>query len=78
MLWVMLTDLMNMAQQYPENDEKWLIFDGPINLTLTECLSPALGDNRKLCLANSDTVALSERHHLLFEVFIGLSPEFNE
>lgn len=45
----------------------WMVFDGIVDPTWTECLHTLLDDNRKLCLASGEMIEKTELMAILFE-----------
>jgi len=49
-------------------DNKWILFDGPIDPSWIENMNTVLDDTKVLCLPNGERVKLKESLKLLFEV----------
>ncbi|KAM3621055.1 uncharacterized protein V6R79_005381 [Siganus canaliculatus] len=49
-------------------DEKWIVFDGPVDSLWTESMNSLMDDNKALTLINGERFVIPERVSLLFEV----------
>ncbi|CAM9297279.1 unnamed protein product, partial [Ectocarpus sp. 12 AP-2014] len=49
-------------------DEKWIMFDGPIDALWIESMNSVMDDNKILTLINGDRIPLTNSMSLLFEV----------
>lgn len=50
------------------NDEHWIVFDGPVDPIWVENLNVLLDDNKKLILPTGESIPLSPRMRVMFEV----------
>ncbi|KAJ0006370.1 hypothetical protein NQD34_013643, partial [Periophthalmus magnuspinnatus] len=63
-----LSSLMRTACADEEPDEKWIVFDGPVDTLWIESMNSVMDDNKVLTLINGERISMPEQVSLLFEV----------
>jgi len=63
-----LPKIMRECCRDESEDQKWLIFDGPVDTLWIESMNTVLDDNKLLTLINGERIALTPQVSLLFEV----------
>ncbi|XP_029381754.1 dynein heavy chain 2, axonemal [Echeneis naucrates] len=63
-----LSSLMRSACADEKPDEKWIIFDGPVDTLWIESMNSVMDDNKVLTLINGERISMPEQVSLLFEV----------
>ena len=62
-----LSALMRKTCSDEKPDEKWLIFDGPVDTLWIESMNSVMDDNKVLTLINGERISMPEQVSLLFE-----------
>ncbi|EDV25795.1 uncharacterized protein TRIADDRAFT_23475 [Trichoplax adhaerens] len=63
-----LSSVMRQTCSDEKLDEKWLVFDGPVDTLWIESMNSVMDDNKVLTLINGERISLPEQVSLLFEV----------
>lgn len=63
-----LSSVMRMACADEKPDQKWLVFDGPVDTLWIESMNSVMDDNKILTLVNGERISMPEPVSLLFEV----------
>uniref|UniRef100_G1NZY7 Dynein axonemal heavy chain 2 n=1 Tax=Myotis lucifugus TaxID=59463 RepID=G1NZY7_MYOLU len=63
-----LSSVMRMACSDEKPDEKWILFDGPVDTLWIESMNSVMDDNKVLTLINGERISMPEQVSLLFEV----------
>ncbi|XP_071455007.1 dynein axonemal heavy chain 2 [Hetaerina americana] len=63
-----LSAIMRETCSDERSDEKWVVFDGPVDAVWIENMNSVMDDNKVLTLINSDRISMPDQVSLLFEV----------
>ncbi|XP_069776188.1 dynein axonemal heavy chain 2 isoform X2 [Narcine bancroftii] len=63
-----LSNLMRIACADEKPDEKWMVFDGPVDTLWIESMNSVMDDNKVLTLINGERISMPDQVSLLFEV----------
>ncbi|XP_006151956.1 dynein heavy chain 2, axonemal [Tupaia chinensis] len=63
-----LSSVMRTACADEKPDEKWILFDGPVDTLWIESMNSVMDDNKVLTLINGERIAMPEQVSLVFEV----------
>ncbi|XP_074478915.1 dynein axonemal heavy chain 2 [Sebastes fasciatus] len=63
-----MSSLMRSACADEKADEKWIVFDGPVDTLWIESMNSVMDDNKVLTLINGERISMPEQVSLLFEV----------
>ncbi|XP_068166166.1 dynein axonemal heavy chain 2 [Antennarius striatus] len=63
-----LSSVMRSTCADEKPDEKWIVFDGPVDTLWIESMNSVMDDNKVLTLINGERISMPEQVSLLFEV----------
>merc|ERR550532_1660393 len=63
-----LSSVVRNACADEKEEEKWILFDGPVDAVWIENMNSVMDDNKVLTLTNGDRITMPEQVSLLFEV----------
>lgn len=62
------SSIMRDCSMSETSENKWVVFDGPVDALWIENMNTVLDDNMMLCLANGQRIKLKSEMRMLFEV----------
>ncbi|XP_072759448.1 dynein axonemal heavy chain 2 [Anoplolepis gracilipes] len=63
-----ISSIMRKTCSEDTADEKWILFDGPVDVDWIENMNSVMDDNKVLTLINNDRIIMPDQVSLLFEV----------
>ena len=63
-----LSNIMRTVCSDEKPEEKWIVFDGPVDTLWIESMNSLMDDNKVLTLINGERINMPEQVSLLFEV----------
>lgn len=63
-----LSTLIRRGVAADDDHKRWYVFDGPVDALWIENMNTVLDDNKKLCLASGEIIALTPSMTMMFEV----------
>ena len=63
-----LSSVMRQTCADEKPEEKWIVFDGPVDTLWIESMNSVMDDNKILTLINGERISMPEQVSLLFEV----------
>ena len=63
-----MSTIFKACAESDKPDEKWIMFDGPVDALWIESMNSEMDDNKLLTLINGDRIPLTNTMTLLFEV----------
>ncbi|KRX05785.1 P-loop containing nucleoside triphosphate hydrolase [Pseudocohnilembus persalinus] len=63
-----LSEIYRKCATNQSSDRQFIVFDGPVDAEWIENMNTVLDDNKKLCLSNGETIAMTNYMTMMFEV----------